>query len=144
MTAQITAEGLPVRPVVDGAPVAESTPEEAKRRRRKKALLLLLLGLLAMLATIATWYLIFRQPITPLPLPGIPTSEMPSFTTSVYGAAAPTGVAVSPSGDRIYVVQSESDRIGLVLDASGNKVGTMAPPESTGTCLLYTSDAADE
>jgi DNA-binding beta-propeller fold protein YncE len=133
MTAEITAEGLPVRPVVDGAPVAESTPEEANRRRRKKALLLLLLGLLAMLATIATWYLIFRQPITPLPLPGIPTSEMPSFTTSVYGAAAPTGVAVSPSGDRIYVVQSESDRIGLILDAGGNKVGTMAPPESTGT-----------
>jgi DNA-binding beta-propeller fold protein YncE len=42
-------------------------------------------------------------------------------------------VAVSPSGDRIYVVQSDGDRTGLIFDASGKKVGTMAPPASTGT-----------
>jgi DNA-binding beta-propeller fold protein YncE len=42
-------------------------------------------------------------------------------------------VAVSPSGDRIYVSQSEGDRTGIVFDGGGNKVGTMAPPETTGT-----------
>ncbi len=68
MTAEMTAEGLPILPeAVGGEPVSEGTPEEEKRRRRKKALLLLLLGLLAMLITIAIWYLLFRQPIAPLP-----------------------------------------------------------------------------
>lgn len=133
MTAEMTAEGLPLPPeAVDGEPVAEGTPEEEKGRRRKKGLLLLLLGLLAMLATIAIWYLIFRQPIS-IPLPVIPQSEMPAFATAVYGAQRPAGVAVSPSGDRIYVTQSAGDRTGVVFDAAGNKIGTMAPPETTGT-----------
>jgi DNA-binding beta-propeller fold protein YncE len=140
MTAEITADGMPVPqtavegdlPDVESAPVAAGSPEEQKRRRRKKAMLLLLLGLLAMLVTIALWYLIFRQPITP-PIPVIPESQIPSYSTSIYGAQRPSGVAVSPSGDRIYVTQSEGSRVGLVFDASGNKVGTMAPPASTGT-----------
>ena len=133
MTAEMTAEGLPVPPeTVDGEPVAEGTPEEQKRRRRKKALLLFLLGLLAMLVTIVVWYLIFRQPITP-PIPLIPESQVPAYSTSIYGAQRPTGVAVSPSGDRIYVAQSSGDLTGIVFDAAGNKVGAMAPPETTGS-----------
>jgi DNA-binding beta-propeller fold protein YncE len=132
MTAEMTAEGLPLPPeAVHGEPVVERTPDEEKRRRRKKALLLFLLGLLAMLATIAIWYLIFRQPINPLPL--IPETQIPGYSTAIYGANRPAGVAVSPSGDRIYVAQSEGSRVGLVFDAGGNQVGTMAPPESTGT-----------
>jgi len=133
MTAEITAEGLPVPPTaIEGEPVAAGTPEEEERKRRKKALLLLLLGFLAMLVTLVIWYLIFRQPITP-PIPVIPESQIPSYSTSIYGAQRPSGVAVSPSGDRIYVSQSEGSRTGLVFDAGGNKIGTMAPPESTGT-----------
>ena len=43
MTAEITAEGLPVPPTaIEGEPVAAGTPEEEERKRRKKALLLLL------------------------------------------------------------------------------------------------------
>jgi DNA-binding beta-propeller fold protein YncE len=53
--------------------------------------------------------------------------------TAVYGTQRPVGVAVSPSGDRIYVAQSEGDRIGVAFDAGGNKIGTMAPPATTGT-----------
>jgi DNA-binding beta-propeller fold protein YncE len=127
MTAEMTAEGLPIPPgAVEGKPAEEEKP----RRRRKAILLLLLLGLLAMLTTIVIWYLIFRQPINPLPL--IPVSQLPSYTTSVFGATSPTGVAASPSGDRIYVTQTEGDRVALVFDAAGNPVGTMVPPESTG------------
>jgi DNA-binding beta-propeller fold protein YncE len=134
MTAEIVAEGLLLPPeAVDGEPVAAGTPEEEKRRRRKKALLLVLLGFLAMLVTIAIWYLIFRQPIAPPPLPGISVPDVPTYTTAIYGAQRPSGVAVSPSGDRIYVSQSEGSRVGIVFDAGGTKVGTMAPPESTGT-----------
>jgi DNA-binding beta-propeller fold protein YncE len=133
MAAEIAAEGLLLPPeAVDGEPAAAGAPEEEKRRRRKKALLLLLLGLLVMLVTIAIWYLLFRQPITP-PIPMIPETQIPGYSTAVYGAHRPSGVAVSPSGDRIYVSQTEGDRAGLVFDAGGNKVGTMAPPEATGT-----------
>ena len=132
MTAEMTAEGLPLAPeAVDGEPTTEGTPEAEQSRRRKKALLLLLLGLLAMLITIAIWYLLFRQPISPLP--PIPETQIPGYTTSMYGATRPTGVAVSPSGDRIYVTQSGGDRTSLVFDAAGTKLATMAPPEATGT-----------
>lgn len=144
MTAEITVDGLPLPPVavgggqpeVEGPPAAvEGEPEEkpGRRPRRKAILLFVLVGLLATLVTIALWYFLFRQPITTLPLPGIPQVEVPSYTTAVYGTQRPSGVAVSPSGDRIYVTQSEGDRAGLVFDASGTKVGTMAPPASTGT-----------
>jgi len=136
MTAELTAEGLPLPPEA-----VEGEPEEEKPRRRRKAIILLLLvGLLAMLVTIATWYLIFRQPITPLP--PIPVSQMPGYAT-FYRATSPTGVAVSPSGDRIYVTQTEGPRVGLVLDAGGNTVGTMVPPESTGALHVPVYAAID-
>jgi DNA-binding beta-propeller fold protein YncE len=137
MTSEMTAGDLPVPPIVVGgeAPadaMPEASPEEERRRRRKRALLLLLLGLLAMLVTIAIWYLIFRQPITP-PLPLIPDSQLPAYSTAIYGIQRPAGVAVSPSGDRIYVTQSAGDRTGIVFDGAGNKIGTMTPPPTTGT-----------
>ncbi len=121
----MTAESLPAAPET-----VEEQPAD-KRRRRKAILLLILLGLLAFLVTIAIWYLIFRQPITP-PLPVIPESGLPAYSTSLYGAKGPTGVAVSASGDRIYVIQSQGDRTGIVFDANGTKLGTLAPPASSG------------
>jgi len=130
MTAEITVDGLPIPPAS-----AERDPEQQPRSRprRRAMVLLLLLGLLATLVTIALWYFLFRQPITALPLPGIPTAEVPGYSTAMYGTERPMGVAVSPSGDRIYVSQSEGARVGLVLDGSGNTLATMAPPASTGT-----------
>ena len=107
--------GAPFRRCRPGAPVAlrrgADLPGRAwkKPRRRKKAILLLvLLGLLAMLATLVSWYLIFRQPI-PLPIPVIPNGGLPAYTTSIYGANGPMGIAVSPDGDRIYVADTEGD-----------------------------------
>ncbi|MDA8237933.1 MAG: SMP-30/gluconolactonase/LRE family protein [Chloroflexi bacterium] len=134
MTAEMTADGLPIPAAEPAPPVAEEGPADGKPRRgrRKAFLLLFLLGLLAMLATIAAWYLLFRQPI-PLPLPGIPESQVPKYATAVYGSQRPAGVAVSPSGDRIYVTDSEGARTGLVFDAGGNKLGAMVPPAETGT-----------
>jgi len=138
MTAEMAAGSLPI-PAADDVPTppvsVEGEPEEQPGRSRRKAVVaLLLVGLLAMLATIGTWYLVFRQPIAPpLPLPGISVPEIPTYATAVYGAQRPSGVAASPSGDRIYVAQSEGDRTVIVFDAGGNKVGTMAPPETTGT-----------
>jgi DNA-binding beta-propeller fold protein YncE len=111
---------------------AEGNPDEQPRRIRRKAIVaLFLLGILAMLLTIAAWYLLFRQPI-PVPIPVIPESQVPAYATAVYGMQRPTGVAVSPSGDRIYVAQSAGDPVGIVFDGGGNKIGTMTPPETTG------------
>jgi DNA-binding beta-propeller fold protein YncE len=130
MTAEITADGMPVPPTTSEG---EREQQPRRRPRRKAIFLLVLLGLLATLTTIALWYFLFRQPVTALPLPGIPQVEVPAYSTAVYGAQRPSGVAVSPSGDRIYVTQSEGSRVGLVFDAAGTKLGTMAPPEATGT-----------
>jgi DNA-binding beta-propeller fold protein YncE len=130
MTIETTAEDLPLAPSADGEPPAEAEPEEERRRRRKAILLLLLLGLLAMLVTIAIWYLLFRQPITPLPV--IPESRLPAYTTSIYGANNPVGIAVSPDGSRIYAAETEGDRVVRIFDAGGNLVGVAQPPETTG------------
>lgn len=119
------SDELPPVPV-DGA------EEEPPRKRRRKILLLLLLlaGFLALLG-LAIWYLLFRQPI---PIPVIPgETVMPTYTTSVYGANRPMGVAVSADGSRIYVGETEGDRTARVLDASGSQVALMQPPVSTGT-----------
>jgi DNA-binding beta-propeller fold protein YncE len=137
MTSETPSGGLPVPPVVEGEPVVEGdlteiSPEEERRRRRKRALLLLLLGLLAMLATIAIWYLLFRQPI-PVPLPIIPDAKLPSYATSIYGTNNPMGIAVSPDGNRIYVADTEGERVVRVFDAAGNPVAVAQPPETTGT-----------
>jgi DNA-binding beta-propeller fold protein YncE len=130
MTAEITVDGMPISPTgVEGEPQAKP----GRRPRRKAVLLIMLVGLLATLVTIALWYFLFRQPITALPLPGIPQVEVPAYSTAVYGAQRPSGVAVSPSGDRIYVTQSEGSRVAAVFDAAGTKLGTMAPPAATGT-----------
>jgi DNA-binding beta-propeller fold protein YncE len=137
MTTEMTADGIPVPaadeppapPVADGSE-AEVDPEEEKRRRRKKALLLFLLGLLAMLITIAIWYLIFRQPINPLP--PIPVSGLPSYSTAIYGSERPYGVAATVTGDRIYVAETRGERAVRVFDGGGTLVGTAVPPESAG------------
>jgi DNA-binding beta-propeller fold protein YncE len=137
MTAEMTADGVPApvagetpTPPVAGEGAPEVTPEEERRRRRKAILLLFLLGLLAFLITIVVWYLIFRQPINPLPV--IPASEIPAYSTSIYGAQRPMGVAVSTSGDRIYVTQTAGDQTTLIFDGGGTVVGTIAPPAEAG------------
>jgi len=113
-------------------PIAEAGPEadpQQRRRRRKIVVLLLLLGSLAILLGIAIWYLLFRQPI---PLPVIPPPAVPTYSTSLYGATEPAGVAVSPSGDRIYVAETGGDRVVRVFDAGGTQLGVLQPPADTG------------
>lgn len=113
------------------AGAAEALEDDpGKRRRRRKFLILFLLFLLlATLLGLAIWYLLFRQP---LPLPPIPATALPAYTTSIYGTDGPVGVAVSPSGDRIYVADTEGARVVRVFDASGKELAVLQPPATTG------------
>jgi DNA-binding beta-propeller fold protein YncE len=119
-------------PVAEEPPVpVEETPEDRKRRRRRAFLLFFLLALLALLVLLATWYLLFRQPL-PI-IPPIPDAQLPGYRTSLYGAPSPTGVAVTPSGDRIYVTENSGDYTTRIFDAGGTVIGTLAFPPETGT-----------
>lgn len=123
MTADIAT--MPV-----GPEALDEQPQPERRRRKAILLLLLLAGLLGLVVTII-WYLLFRQPINPIP--PIPPSAIPAFSTSIYGADTPAGVAVSPSGDRIYVTETGGDLVVRIFDAGGVEVGIMTPPtEVTG------------
>jgi hypothetical protein len=95
------------------------TEEERKRRRRKKAALAAILAVLAAIAAI----LIYRALTGSTPLPGIP-SQLPHYVSDIYGTDGPMGVAVSPSGERIYVSESEGRRLVRVYDSSGEEVDT--------------------
>jgi DNA-binding beta-propeller fold protein YncE len=104
---------------------------KATSRRRKGLLLLILASAVATLLMIGGWYLLFRQPITALPVPGITQPELPHYVSSIYGVTAPVGVAVDPSGDRIYVTEAGAQRLVHIYDGKGSEVGTFTPPKST-------------
>lgn len=139
MTASPTAAQLPgvaPAPAPAEAPpdILEPGPPDATQpppeRRRKVAILLLLLLGLTILLAIVIWYLLFRQPI---PLPGIPETQIPTYRSAIYGVDRPMGIAVSPSGDRIYVSETEGERIVRIFAADGAALGTLRPPVETGS-----------
>jgi DNA-binding beta-propeller fold protein YncE len=102
-------------------------------RRRRIALLVILAIAATGLVLFSAWYLITRKPISELPLPGLTTEAVPAYSFSVYGMVAPTGIAVTPDGGRIYVTQTEGDPRVLVFDGKGNPIGTLDPPVTTGS-----------
>lgn len=113
------------------APETERRQDPGRRHRRIKELELgLLLALLIVFAWIVLWYLLFRQPINPIP--PIPVSQIPTYSTSVYGVTRPIGVAVDPSGERIYVTQGAATSEGVIFDGGGNAIGKFAAPADLG------------
>jgi DNA-binding beta-propeller fold protein YncE len=118
----------PDQPAPPAPPVAEEDAE--RRRRRKRFLLFFLVLLLGLMTLLFIWYFFFRQPINPLPF--IPTSQVPTYSTSLYGLERPLGVAASPSGDRIYVTQSGAKAAAVVMDGGGQQLATMTPPVEEG------------
>lgn len=116
---------LPETPDQPAPPV-----EEREDNRRKKFLLLFLLGLLVIMGSLSIWYLLFRQPITNIPVPFV-EPPMPSYQYSLYSLNQPQGVAVSADGSRIYVTQSGASLDTVMLDKSGNQLGILKPPETS-------------
>lgn len=107
-------------------------PRERERRRRKALLVLFLVALSALLLLFGGYYLLFRKPIPDLPLPGIAQEDVPRYVFSIYGVTRPTGVAVTSSGDRIYVTETEGERAVRIFDGKGNAIGVVKPPTTTG------------
>jgi DNA-binding beta-propeller fold protein YncE len=101
-----------------------------KVSRRKKILLALLALLLLLLAILFGWYLTNRKPLSELP--GLRNEGMPHYAFSMYGTTRPLGVAVSPSGERIYVTESDGSRLVKVFNRGGKQVGILQPPKAAG------------
>ena len=106
---------------------AEPAEEEEEDNRRKRLLLLFLLIALGALILLSGWYLLFRKPITELPLV-VTEQPMPTYQYSLYGLTKPQGVAVTADGSRIIVTQTGTSLDTLVLDRTGNQIGVLSPP----------------
>jgi DNA-binding beta-propeller fold protein YncE len=123
----------------DGAATEQATtpdPEATPRRRgRRRRILLLLLPLLLLAATallaFGGWYLVNRKPVSELPVPGIAVEAVPHYSFSIYDVVAPTGVAVSADGSRIYATQTEGDPQVIAFDGSGRQVASLKPPATS-------------
>jgi DNA-binding beta-propeller fold protein YncE len=109
----------------DAAP-AVLPMKKGKRKRKVTLLVILLLIVVALFA----WYLFNGR--KPVALPGLNDSKLPHYELSIYGMVQPLGVAATPSGDRIYVTESNGERVVHVYDAKGKPVGTLKTPSSTG------------
>jgi sugar lactone lactonase YvrE len=110
------------------AQAGDPAPPKAKRRRRGLGCLLLLLSVLvSMLALFTVWYMVNRKPVAEL-LPPIVLERTPHHLFSIYGVSKPMGVAVTPSGDRIFVTESAGEGVVRIFDRSGTAVGELHPP----------------
>ena len=121
-------------------PETPTAPADPGRRRRIRMLLAIILGalLLGFLA-FAAWYLLFRKPISQLPLPNLEEGVMPGFSFAAYDLEKPLGIAVSADGSRMYVTQTGGDQATLMLDGRGTRLGTLTPPTDVAarTTQLY-------
>lgn len=95
-----------------------------------------LFGLLAVVAgalvTYSGYYLITRKPIVELPLArAVARGAPPRYLFSIYGVSRPLGVAVTPTGQRIYVAESSGERRLRAFDADGKLLGSYSAADTT-------------
>ncbi len=108
---------------------------------------------LALVGVIWFQYQTTKKPLQDLPaLPWVPaalTADAPHYSLSLYGAnnglARPLGVAVNPSGDRIYVSESAGQRRIRILDGTGQEINSFFPPDTdeASRVPLYATLAPD-
>jgi DNA-binding beta-propeller fold protein YncE len=95
-------------------------------RRRRIAVFLTVTLLLALFIAIAVYYFTTHKPLTTIP--GLSREDVPHYVFSIYGVTRPMGVAVSPSGERIYVAESDGARLVRVFNRAGKPVGALPTP----------------
>jgi len=108
-----------VEPVEDAAP---------PKSRRKLLIVLISIVLLILLLVGAAflWYAVTKKPLTQLPM--LSSATPPHYVATMYDVQQPIGVAVDEPNNRVYVTQSEGDRVVAVFDMSGNKLDPLKPP----------------
>lgn len=98
-----------------------------KRLRRKKQILAGLVVLLLLIIAIILYLLFAKKPIETL-IPG--REGPPTYISSIFGDLDwPIGIAVNKKGDRIYVVDSNNQRV-KIFDKGGKTIGSLTK-EST-------------
>jgi len=115
--------------LADGEDDGGGETSSAKKGRRK-AKVAALVVLFMILAVLFAWYLLNRKPLSELP--GFSLAKLPHYEFSIYGATHPLGVAANASGDRIYVTETDGERVVRVYDRAGKPSGILKPPSSTG------------
>ncbi len=131
--AEVTTEvpGTDATEAADGGsgdgPTTPAEPEE-KKRRRKVIAFFLVLALILVLGAIGAWYLLNRKPLTELP--GLTNAKVPHYERSIYHTSQPLGVAVSATGDRIYVTDGGPTAKVHVFDKDGKQLAAMAMPNA--------------
>lgn len=125
-----TAPAVPeaASPSPEGGDAGKAVPTTMSTKRKRQ--LVALLAALVILALLSGWYLMNRKPLSELP--GLSQAAVPHYEYSIYGTSNPIGVAVSPTGERIYVTEENAPNLVHVYDHSGKQVATLAPPSSTG------------
>jgi DNA-binding beta-propeller fold protein YncE len=112
-----------------GGDVADEATR-TKMSKKRKGVIAGLSVALVILALLFIWYLMNRKPLSELP--GLSSTTMPHYEMSFYGVTHPLGVAVTATGDRVYVTESDGTRLVKVFDGKGKQTGTLKPPASTG------------
>jgi DNA-binding beta-propeller fold protein YncE len=127
---QLETPEIAPAPIEDVINVAAEVAQE-KRRRWLLLLLVLLLVSLGCTGFLFIRYYRERKPIPELVSQPIQVNYPPHYLFSIYGAERPVGVAVSPTGDRIYVAETGGDRLIKVFDRDGDPLFSFSPPATT-------------
>jgi DNA-binding beta-propeller fold protein YncE len=117
-----------------GAPQPEGQPQgQGRPNWLKLTALLILLICLGWVALLIFQYC--GNGLFPKHLPGLPglsqVAERASYSDSFpddSGLGRPLGVAVGSGGDRIYVTESDGERMIRVFNREGREIGALAPP----------------
>lgn len=124
--------GIPLG--VSGAGAATATvavPPATKGLRL--AVIAMLVTLVAGVLALDVYYIVSKKSLSDiLPPAAVLTRALPpSYVTSFYGVSGPVGVAVSPDAQRVYVAESEGDRLVRAFDRTGQQLFTISPPGSS-------------
>lgn len=114
-------------------PTPQPKPQKEDKRRRK-LMLAVLSGLLLVLISVSVIFASYLNQPEPLPelLPlQVAVNYPPHYLFSIYGVDGPIGVALSPQGDRIYVTETQGDRMIKMFASDGNLLGSFSIPGVT-------------
>ncbi len=121
---------------------AQAVEETEREDRHRRLLLTAFVALLLLLLYVGVLFARYIQRPVPLPeLLPLPVEfhYRPHYLFSIYGVDSPVGVAVSPDGERIYVSESDGERVIKAFDRDGDLLFSFAPPntEPAGRAPVY-------